>query len=144
MNNEKLEVVKVESSGELVRTFVTDYTKAQIARVSKLSEQIETLNDKLFDIASKSKDHYVILSISRNLQESLNIMMNCMKQLSVDDKFVNLIMNDNKTIIEKVDNRTQYMELNGDERKTIRLMAEQLVAHLAQNKKGDKEDANNS
>lgn len=94
--NQDLSVVK--STQQDMKAYLSLYARSQLTRIEKLTNYLDKLEDKMMENID-SYDPYQFLSAMKNLQSSLANAIDLVKLIGTDEKYLNIIYNENNAYI---------------------------------------------
>lgn len=125
------------------KIFLIYYAKSQLARVIKLTNYLQLLEDRVMDdvIATPGMDIDQLLRVVQTIQSSVNSALQLIDKISTNDNYVSLIYNDNrqqlidssKTLI------SNRIEISRDSREKLRRIAENLLNSIGEGEDSDTE-----
>ena len=116
------------------KVFLIYYAKSQLARVIKLTNYLQLLEDRVMGTieASVMVDPDLLLRVITSIQTSVNSALALIDKISTNDNYVNLIYNDNSQQL--LDNSTNLISsevsLTKESRDKLRRIAQKLITSL--------------
>lgn len=123
------------------KIFLIYYAKSQLARIIKLTNYLQVLEDRMMDtigsMAKVSPDLY--LRAMEALQKSVDSVIQLVDKVSTNDNYISLIYNDNRQQL--IDNSqhliSNRVEISKDSREKLRRIAEHLMSSLEKAENGN-------
>lgn len=94
--NQDLPVVK--STQQDMKAYLSLYARRQLTRIEKLTNYLDKLEDKMMEDID-SYDPYQFLTAMKNLQSSLSSAIDLVKLIGTDERYLNIIYNENNAYI---------------------------------------------
>lgn len=94
--NQDLSVVK--STQQDMKAYLSLYARSQLTRIEKLTNYLDKLEDKMMQDID-SYDPYQFLNAMKNLQSSLANAIDLVKLVGTDERYLNIIYNENNAYI---------------------------------------------
>ena len=136
-NNEEVitaETVPFHNVRNNLKMFLIYYAKNQIARVIKLTNYLQILEDRVMNQVrvSRNADPDLILRVIMSIQDSVDSAIHLIDKISTNDNYISLIYNDNRQQL--IDNSrnliSNKVEISKDSREKLRRIAENLMVSL--------------
>lgn len=125
-----------------MKAFLVAYSRSQLTRVIKLTDALGKLEDALIEqsLEPQHMDPFVLMNVIKVIQSSLNQAMNMIQKVTSDESFINIIIDNSKTINNTLnqynDNRSNTpVLLNQDSRDKVRNLANQILGKLSEEEK---------
>lgn len=116
------------------KIFLIYFAKSQLQRVVKLSGYLEQLEDQLMANSEDVTDPDVIMRMIGTIQNSMMTAINLIDRVSTDDSYVKLVFNDNRQIINNLNqttiNASQEINLSKESRSRLRDLANSLLSQV--------------
>lgn len=94
--NQDLSIVK--STQQDMKAYLSLYARSQLTRIEKLTNYLDKLEDKMMENID-SYDPYQFLTAMKNLQSSLASAIDLVKLVGTDERYLNIIYNENNAYI---------------------------------------------
>lgn len=116
------------------KIFLIYFAKSQLSRVIKLSGYLERLEDQLMINSDKVSDPDTLMKMIGTIQTSMMTAINLIDRVSTDDSYVKLVFNDNRQIINNLNqttiNASKDIHLNKESRSRLRELASSLLVQV--------------
>lgn len=119
-----------------MKAFLIVYARSQLSRVIKLTDALGNLEDRLIEQSldpSNVMDPYTMMNVIRVIQNSLNQAMNMIQKVTSDESFINVIINNTKTVnntFNQYNNNSTPILLSQDSREKVKNIAEQIISGI--------------
>lgn len=88
----------VKSTQQDMKAYLSLYARSQLTRIEKLTNYLDKLEDKMMQDID-SYDPYQFLTAMKNLQSSLANAIELVKLVGTDERYLNIIYNENNAYI---------------------------------------------
>ena len=116
------------------KIFLIYFAKSQLQRVVKLSKKLEELEDRLIASSEFEVDPDTLMKIINTIQSSMLSAISLIDKVSTNDNYVKFVFNDNKTIVNNLNQlnigSTGTTNLSKESRMKLRDIAENLLTKV--------------
>lgn len=115
-----------------LKAFKLAYARSQLERVVKLTNSLESLEDKLIEDAMANPDKYDITRVIGTIQRSLDSALGIVGEVT-GESYMNIVYNDNSVTTNTTEFNSVKQQLNvsdQDSRERIRLVASQVLSRI--------------
>lgn len=122
------------NTADNMKAFLLVYSRSQLSRVVTLTNALSKLEDQLISQATTNPECYnnpeALMAIIRTLQNSLNQSLNLIKQVTTDESYLNVIIQNTQVVNNTLNNYNVRAPIiaNQDSRDKVRTAVSTILA----------------